>query len=73
MTPLGGLKVAEFLRHHWQKKPLVARGALPECPEIVGRDGLLELAERDDLESRLVERSGRCACFTSGTAQAIFS
>ena len=59
MAPLGGLKVAEFLRHHWQKKPWVARGALPECPEILGRDGLLELAERDDLESRLVERSGR--------------
>jgi len=59
MAPLGGLKVAEFLRHHWQKKPLVVRRAVPECPEIAGRDGLLELAERDDLESRLVERSGR--------------
>jgi 50S ribosomal protein L16 3-hydroxylase len=59
MTPLGGLKVAEFLRCHWQKKPLMVRGALPECPEIVGRDGLFELAVRDDLESRLVERAGR--------------
>ena len=59
MTILGGMTVAEFLHRHWQKKPLLVRDALPECPGIVRRDGLFELAARDDLESRLVERSGR--------------
>lgn len=57
--PLADLTVAEFLRRHWQKKPLLVRNALPQCVEIVHRDGLLALAERDDLESRLVERTGR--------------
>ena len=59
MAQLGGLKVAEFLHRHWQKKPLVARKALPEFAKIIGRDGLFELAARDDLESRLVQRSGK--------------
>ncbi len=59
MTLLGGMTVAEFLHRHWQKKPLLARNALPECPGIVQRDGLFELAARDDLESRLVEHTGR--------------
>ena len=59
MKLLGGLTVAEFLRRHWQKKPLRVRNALPECAGIVQRDGLFELAARDDLESRIVERAGR--------------
>jgi 50S ribosomal protein L16 3-hydroxylase len=59
MTPLRSLEVADFLRRHWQKKPLAVRNALPECANILQREGLIELATRDDLESRLVERSGR--------------
>ena len=56
---IGGLTPAEFLRRHWQKKPLLARGALAECAGIVQRDMLFALAQREDLESRLVQRSGR--------------
>ncbi|HJS36490.1 MAG TPA: cupin domain-containing protein, partial [Burkholderiales bacterium] len=26
---LGGLTARQFLRRHWQKEPLLARGALP--------------------------------------------
>jgi len=59
MTPLGGRTAAGFLRRHWQKKPLLVRNALPECAGIVQREELFELAARDDLESRLVERAGR--------------
>ena len=59
MRLLGGLTVAEFLHRHWQKKPLRVRDALPECAGIVSREALFELAARDDLESRLVERAGR--------------
>jgi 50S ribosomal protein L16 3-hydroxylase len=56
---LAGLAPRAFLRRHWQKKPLLARGALPQCAGIVHRDLLFALAGREDLESRLVRRSGR--------------
>ena len=56
---LAGLTVAEFLRDHWQKKPLLARDALPGLGDFLQRDKLFELAARDDLESRLVFRDGR--------------
>ena len=55
---LGGLTTAAFLRRHWQKRPLLARRALPEWAGLVRRDTLFELAARDDLESRLVLHSG---------------
>ena len=55
---LAGLSAGEFLRRYWQKKPLLVRDALPECAGIVQPDGLFELAGREDLESRLVLRSG---------------
>jgi 50S ribosomal protein L16 3-hydroxylase len=58
MSGLGNLTAGQFLRHYWQKKPLMARGALPECASLVGRDTLFTLAARDDLESRLVSRNG---------------
>lgn len=51
---LAGLSHAEFLRRHWQKKPLLARGAFEEFAACVSRDALFALAERSDVESRLV-------------------
>ncbi|MBM3357774.1 MAG: cupin domain-containing protein [Betaproteobacteria bacterium] len=56
---LAGLPVDEFLRRHWQKRPLLARSALPQYAGLVDRDTLFELAARDDLESRVVLRGGR--------------
>jgi 50S ribosomal protein L16 3-hydroxylase len=56
---LAGLTAAEFLRRHWQKKPLLARGAFPGLDEFLLRDDVFELATREDLESRLVVRDGR--------------
>ena len=56
---LGGLTVAEFLQRHWQKKPLLVRGAFPELGDFLQRDSVFELAAREDLESRLVIRNGR--------------
>ena len=53
-----GLSADEFLRRYWQKRPLLARRALPEYAGFVQRRTLFELAARDDLESRLVLRSG---------------
>ena len=54
---LGGLTPAGFLAKHWQKKPLLIRGALgPDGARLPlpDRAGLAALAARDDVESRLV-------------------
>jgi len=58
-TGFAGLSPAQFLRGHWQKKPLLARAALSHCAGVVQRETLFELAARDDVESRLVRRRGR--------------
>ena len=56
---LGGLSPAAFMRRHWQKKPLLVRGAWPGVRPPLARAPLFELAARDDVESRLVERAGK--------------
>ena len=56
-TPLlGGISPQTFMRRHWQKKPLLIRQAVPGGLELLSRAQLFELAARDDVESRLVER-----------------
>ena len=55
---LAGLTRSEFMRRHWQKKPLLARDSLPDFTNIVTRQELFTLALRDDVESRIVKRSG---------------
>jgi 50S ribosomal protein L16 3-hydroxylase len=56
---LGGLSPQRFLRRHWQKRPLLVRGALPDFRGVLGKRALFALAARDDVESRLVERRGK--------------
>lgn len=53
---LGGLSPAQFLRRHWQKRPLLVRGAFPGIDGLLDPAALFALAARDDVESRLVER-----------------
>ena len=53
---LAGLTPAQFMRRHWQKRPLLVRGAIPSFVPPVGRAGLFELAGLDGVESRLIER-----------------
>ena len=56
-TPLlGGISPQTFMRRHWQKKPLLIRQAVPGGLALLSRAQLFELAARDDVESRLVER-----------------
>lgn len=55
---LGGLTPKQFLRRHWQKKPLLIRAALPGF-EPLSRTRLLALAQQSDVESRLVARTAR--------------
>jgi len=55
---LGNMTAREFLRRHWQKRPLLVRAALPQFRGVVDLSGLRALAARDDVESRIVERRG---------------
>ena len=57
-APLGGLSPKEFLRRHWQKRPLLVRRALPGFHGVIPKRALFALAARDDVESRLVKRRG---------------
>src|SRR5688572_31164692 len=54
---LAGLPPSEFLRRHWQKKPLFARNAFPDYAGAITRNDLFRLARRDDIESRIVTRA----------------
>lgn len=57
-TPLlGGLSPEQFMRRHWQKKPVLIRQAVPGVQPPLTRSDLLALAGRDDVESRLVEQA----------------
>jgi 50S ribosomal protein L16 3-hydroxylase len=60
-TPLlGGLSPVQFMRRHWQKKPLLVRRAIVDVVPPIGRAALFELARRDDVESRLIaQEEGR--------------
>jgi len=51
---LGGLSPEQFMRRHWQKKPLLVRQALPGIRPPASRSELAALAASEDAESRLV-------------------
>ena len=54
---LAGLSPRAFLQRYWQKRPLLARAALPGTADFVTRDELFRLAAREDVQSRLVTRA----------------
>lgn len=56
---LGGMTPSRFMSKHWQKKPLLVRGAIPGFQPVLSRAALFALAAQDDVESRLVVREGR--------------
>lgn len=56
---LGGLSEAEFLRRFWQKRPLLVRGALPGRRFAPKLSTLFRLAQRDDVDARLIECGSR--------------
>jgi 50S ribosomal protein L16 3-hydroxylase len=57
-TPLGGQSPDTFLRRHWQRHPLLVRGAFAQFEDLVDLNTLFALAARGDCESRLVLRTG---------------
>src|SRR5262245_10240532 len=61
-----GLSPRDFLRRHWQKRPLFAPAALPQIAGMPGKRALAALARRDDVESRMVHRRGNRWVTTPG-------
>ena len=51
---LGNLTPAQFMRRHWQKKPLVVRQAVTPGLPLISRTNLFRLAALADVESRLI-------------------
>ena len=55
---LGDLTPEQFMKRHWQKKPLLIRQALPDMKPLIERSQLLEMVESEEVESRLIVRKG---------------
>lgn len=53
---LGGLTPTQFMRRHWQKKPLLIRQAIPGFEPLLSRTQLFDLASQEAVESRLIVR-----------------
>ncbi|TCJ17904.1 cupin domain-containing protein [Parasulfuritortus cantonensis] len=51
---LGGLSPTRFFREYWHKKPLLIRNAVPGLEHVIDGAGLMDLACREEAESRLV-------------------
>jgi len=54
LSLLGGLSPQQFMKRHWQRKPLLVRGAVPDMRPLLERSELFDLAGREEVESRLV-------------------
>jgi 50S ribosomal protein L16 3-hydroxylase len=55
--PLGGRDPAGFLAAHWQKRPLLIRGAMPGWKSPLTPDELAGLACEEEVESRIVSHA----------------
>ena len=53
-TMLGGLSPEQFMRRHWQKKPLLIRNAFPGFAPLLSRQALFAIAAEEGVESRLI-------------------
>ena len=59
-TPLlGGLAPRRFLSRHWQKRPLLVRGAVAGFSGLLTPSELIALACNDEAQSRVMVRRGR--------------
>lgn len=66
MTLLGGLSASQFMRKHWQKKPLLIRQAVPGFEPLLSRSELFALSQRDEVESRLIVQQAEAPGWTLG-------
>ena len=56
LSLLAGLTPAQFMRRHWQKKPLLVRQAIAGFTPFLSRAALCKLAAQEQVESRLIVR-----------------
>lgn len=56
---LGALDIGRFMKRHWQREPLMVRGAFPDFRDPLCVREVLALAGSDEASSRLVRRSGK--------------
>ncbi len=57
--PAGSLDPDRFMRRHWQREPLLVRGAFPAFSDPLSPREVLALARSPDATSRLVQRRGK--------------
>lgn len=57
-TLLGGFSAASFLKRHWQKQPLLVRGAIPGFNTPLNLQQLMLLAGNEACEARVVVSAG---------------
>ncbi len=56
---LAGLTPSQFMRRHWQKKPLLVRQAIPGFKPLMSRAELFQLASQQHVESRVVQQQAK--------------
>ncbi len=56
---LGGLSPSQFMKRHWQKRPMLVRNAIPDFVPCVDRADLVALAGEEGVESRLIVDSAK--------------
>ena len=56
---LAGLSPAQFMRRHWQKKPLLVRQAIAGFEPFLSRAALVKMAGREQVESRLIVQQAK--------------
>ena len=54
LSLLGGLSPRQFMRRHWQKRPLLVRRAIADFKPLLTPAQLFALAAREEVESRLI-------------------
>jgi 50S ribosomal protein L16 3-hydroxylase len=79
MTPhptLGSISPQQFMRAHWQKKPRWITDAQLGDDHVLSREAIQALAQREDVESRLIQKVGKAwqlshGPFTANTFQSL--
>jgi 50S ribosomal protein L16 3-hydroxylase len=56
---LGGLSPEQFMRRHWQKKPLLVRQAWAQTSPLLSPAALMALAGQEGVESRLIRQGAQ--------------
>ena len=59
LSLLAGMSPSQFMRQHWQKRPLLVRNAIPGFAPLLSSNELFKLASNAEVESRLIVKNSR--------------